>query len=69
MKTFTVTLTFVQHCRAEVLIEARSLRTARRKAGAIGADEPDWNPASGEMAVESVAEYKPRKKFRQKHQS
>jgi hypothetical protein len=69
MKTFTVTLTFVQHCRSEILIKARSLKSARRKADEIGADEPDWNPLDGEMAVESVAEYKPRKKSRQKHQS
>ena len=41
MKTFTATLTFVQYSRGEVLIRARSLRDARRKAHEIGADEVD----------------------------
>jgi hypothetical protein len=68
MKTFTATLTFVQTCRGEVLIKARSLKDAQRKADEIGADEVDWNPTNGEMSVESVSELKPRKKARQKCQ-
>jgi hypothetical protein len=66
MKTFSAILTFVQNCRAEVLIEARSLKAARCKADKIGADEVDWNPTNGEMSVESVTELKPRKKTRQR---
>ena len=66
MKTFTATLTFVQTSRGEVLIKARSLKDARRKADEITAyDVDDWNPKNGEMSVESVAELKPRKKTRQ----
>jgi len=66
MKTFTATLTFIQTCRGEVLIKARSLKDARRKADEIGTDEVgDWNPVDGEMSVESVAELKPRTKTRQ----
>jgi hypothetical protein len=63
MKTFIATLTFVQYSRGEVLIKARSLKNARRKADEIGADEVDnWNPVDGEVSVESVTERKPRKK-------
>jgi hypothetical protein len=69
MKTFTATLTFVQTSRGEVLIKARSLKNARRKADEITAyDVDDWNPMNGEMSVESVTELKPRKKARQKCQ-
>jgi hypothetical protein len=63
MKTFTATLTFVQYSRGEVLIKARSIEDASRKADEIGADEVDnWNPVDGEVSVESVTERKPRKK-------
>lgn len=63
MKKYTATLTFVQYSRGEVLIKARSLKEARRKADEIGADEvTDWNPVDGEVSVESVTERKPRKK-------
>ncbi len=69
MKTFTATLTFVQTSRGEVLIKARSLKDARRKADELSAfDVDDWNPMNGEMTVESVTELKPRKKIRQKSQ-
>ena len=69
MKTFTATLTFVQYSRGEVLIKARSLKDARRKADEISAyDVDDWNPMNGEMSVESVTELKPRKKTRQTRQ-
>jgi hypothetical protein len=65
MKTFTATLIFVQTCRGEVLIKARSLKDARCKADEITAyDVDDWNPMNGEMSVESVTELKPRKKIR-----
>jgi hypothetical protein len=69
MKTFTATLTFVQHCRGEVLIKARSLKDARRKADELNAyDVDDWNPTNGEMSVESVTELKPRRKTRRRRQ-
>jgi hypothetical protein len=55
------TLAFVQNCRSEVLIKARSLIDARRKADKITAFDVDWNPADGRMSVERVAKYKPRK--------
>ena len=62
MKIYMATLAFVQHCRAEVLIQARSLAAARRKADKITAFDVDWNPADGKMSVEGVAEFKPRQK-------
>jgi hypothetical protein len=69
MKTFTATLTFVQYNRAEVLIKARSIEDARRKADEIGADEvDDWNAVDGEVSVENVTEQKPRKKTSQTRQ-
>jgi hypothetical protein len=69
MKTFTATLTFVQYSRGGVLIKARSLKDARRKADKITAyDVDDWNPVNGELSVESVTELKPRKKTRQRRQ-
>jgi hypothetical protein len=70
MKTFAATLTFVQYSRGEVLIKARSLKEARRKADEIGADEvDDWNAVDGEVSVESVTEKKPRKKILQTRRS
>jgi len=69
MKTYTATLTFVQYCRGEVLIKARSLKDARRKAGEISAyDVDDWNPVNGELSMESVTELKPRRETRQRRQ-
>ena len=68
MKIYMATLGFVQHCRAEVLVRARSLAGARRKAERITAFDVDWNPADGKMSVERVAEYKPLEKARQTRQ-
>ena len=46
MKKYTATLTFVQYSRGEVLIKARSLKEARRKADEIGADGFSENASS-----------------------
>ncbi|HET7624397.1 MAG TPA: hypothetical protein VFM25_03960 [Verrucomicrobiae bacterium] len=65
MKTYSVSLNFVQYNRADILIKARSLKHAERLADEIGSDEVDeWSPVDGEVSVESVHEVKPRRKAR-----
>lgn len=54
-KKFEAMLSFKQHSRAKVIIEAESLAEAEEMAGEIQSDEvDDWNPIHGEVSVDSV---------------
>jgi len=54
-KKYEVRLFWTQHNMATVIIQAKSLAEAGKKADAILSEEvDDWNPVDGEIWVESV---------------
>ena len=54
-RKYEATLFWMQHNQATVIIEAKSLAEAEKKADAIESDEiDDWSPCDGEIWVDSV---------------
>ena len=52
---YEIILCFIQHDRAKVVLEAKSIKEAWRKANDIEPDQiDDWNPIHGEISVASV---------------